>query len=347
MEMINYQNKIVQEDMQEILKDIEVNSLKDKTILITGATGMLATYLVYFLNYLNIIENLNIKIIGIVRNKEKAIRIFKGVKIELLVQDIQTEIKYDNKIDYIFHMASSANPKVILENPIDIIKANTIGTFNVFELAREKGAKVFFTSTREIYGKVNDSIKFIQEGDMGVVDCLERRACYPESKRIAETICNSYFYQYGLKYNIIRIAHVYGPGMNIDGDGRIMSDLIENISKNQNIILKSDGTALRAFCYITDAIRGLLLILIKGKDNEVYNLSNEKEEIMIKDLAQKAIDISRKKIKIEYQLNNSEAYTTYKRVGLDNRKLEKLGWNIGINLDKGLEKQLNFQENIS
>lgn len=342
--LINYQNKIVQEDMKEILKDIEFNSLKDKTILITGATGMLAVYLVYFLNYLNIIENLNIKIIGLIRNQEKAIKIFEGIEIELLIQDIQDEIKYEHKIDYIFHMASSANPKTILENPIDIIKANTIGTFNVFELARNKSAKVFFTSTREVYGKLDESIKFIQESDMGVVDCLEKRACYPESKRIAETICNSYFYQYGVKYNIIRIAHVYGPGMNIDGDGRIMSDIIENVSKNKNIILKSDGTALRAFCYITDAIRGLLLILIKGKDNEVYNLSNEKEEISIKDLAQKAINISRKELKIEYQINNSGAYTSYKRIGLDNRKLEELGWNIRISLDKGLEKQIIFQK---
>lgn len=344
--MINYQNKIVQEDMQEILKDIEFNSLKDKVILITGATGMLATYLVYFLNYLNIIENLNIKIIGLVRNKEKAIKIFEGVNIELLVQDVQDEIKYDNKVDYIFHMASSANPRTILERPIDIIKANTIGTFNVFELARSKSAKVIFTSTREIYGKLDESVEFIKENDMGIVDCLERRACYPESKRIAETICNSYFYQYGVKYNIIRIAHVYGPGMNIDGDGRIMSDLIENISKNQNIILKSDGTALRAFCYIIDAIRGLLLILIKGKDNEVYNLSNEKEEIMIKDLAKKIIDISGEKIEIEYHISNSGAYTNYKRIGLNNKKLEKLGWNIEINLDKGLKKQLQFQRGI-
>jgi UDP-glucuronate decarboxylase len=335
--LINYQNKIVQEDMQEIFKEIEFNSLRDKTILITGATGMLATYLVYFLNYLNITENLNIKIIGLVRNMEKAIKIFEGIEIELLVQNIQDEIKYENKIDYIFHMASSANPKVILESPIDIIKANTIGTFNVFELARNKSAKVFFTSTREIYGKLDESIKFIRESDMGVVDCLERRACYPESKRIAETICNSYFYQYGVKYNIIRIAHVYGPGMNIDGDGRIMSDIIENVSKNQNIVLKSDGTALRAFCYITDAIRGLLLILIKGKSNEVYNLSNEKEEISIKDLAQKVIDISGKKIKIEYQISTSVAYTNYKRIGLNNEKLEKLGWKIKKKLEDGIK----------
>lgn len=338
--LINYQNKIIQEDMQEILKDIEFNGLKDKTILITGATGMLATYLVYFFNYLNIIENLNIKIIGLVRNKEKAIKIFEGVAIELLVQDIQDEIKYDNKVDYIFHMASSANPKAILESPIDIIKANTIGTFNVFELARNKSAKVFFTSTREIYGKLDESIEFIQESDMGVVDCLERRACYPESKRIAETICNSYLYQYGVKYNIVRIAHVYGPGMNIDGDGRIMSDIIENVSKNQNIILKSDGTALRAFCYITDAIRGLLLILIKGKDNEVYNLSNENEEISIKELSQKVIDISRKELKIEYQISNSEAYTSYKRVGLNNGKLESLGWKIQKKLEDGIRNIL-------
>lgn len=340
--MINYQNKIVQEDMQEILKDIEFNSLKDKVILITGATGMLATYLVYFLNYLNIIENLNIKIIGLVRNKEKAIKIFEGVNIELLVQDVQDEIKYDNKVDYIFHMASSANPRAILERPIDIIKANTIGTFNVFELARSKSAKVIFTSTREIYGKLDESVEFIKENDMGIVDCLERRACYPESKRIAETICNSYFYQYGVKYNIIRIAHVYGPGMNIDGDGRIMSDIIENVSKNQNVILKSDGSALRSFCYITDAIRGLLFILLKGKDNEVYNLSNEKEEISIENLAQKSIDISGREIKIEYQISNSGAYTSYKRIGLDNRKLEKLGWKNNILLSNGLSKIFKY-----
>lgn len=338
--MINYQNKIVQEDMQEILKNMEVDSLKDKTILITGATGMLATYLVYFLNYLNITESLNIKIIGLIRNKEKAIKIFEGVKIELLVQDIQAEIKYDNKIDYIFHMASSANPKAILENPIDIIKANTIGTFNVFELAKEKGAKVFFTSTREIYGKVNDNIKFIQENEMGIVNCLERRACYPESKRVAETICNSYFYQYGVEYAIIRIAHIYGPGMNIENDGRIMSDIIERIIKNQNIVLKSDGTALRSFCYITDAIRGLLLILIKSGNKEVYNLSNETEEISIRELAQKAINISKKELKIEYQITNSEVYTNYKRVGLDNKKLQKLGWRVHKSLEIGIKNTL-------
>ena len=239
-------------------------------------------------------------------------------------------------------MASSANPRAILERPIDIIKANTIGTFNVFELARSKSAKVIFTSTREIYGKLDESVEFIKENDMGIVDCLERRACYPESKRIAETICNSYFYQYGVKYNIIRIAHVYGPGMNIDGDGRIMSDIIENVSKNQNVILKSDGSALRSFCYITDAIRGLLFILLKGKDNEVYNLSNEKEEISIENLAQKSIDISGREIKIEYQISNSGAYTSYKRIGLDNRKLEKLGWKNNILLSNGLSKIFKY-----
>lgn len=346
IKLINYKNRIVQEDMSEILQGINYSDLKNKNILITGATGMLATYLIYFFNYLNEYEDMNIKIIALARNREKATKIFEGIRLELLFQNIQESISYNGKIDYIFHMASSANPKTILENPIDIIKANTIGTFNVFELAKEKAAKVFFTSTREVYGKVDENIEFIKETDMGVVDCLERRACYPESKRIAETICNSYYYQYGIKYNIIRIAHVYGPGMNIDGDGRIMSDIIEKVSKSENIILKSDGSAIRSFCYITDAIRGMLFILLSGKGNEVYNLSNEKEEIKIKDLAEKAIKISRKNLRIECQLSNSGAYTNYKRVGLDNTKLEELDWKLRVSLNKGLEKQLKYQESL-
>lgn len=343
--MLNFSNIIVQEDMKDIYnEDILFNKLKNKSVLITGATGMLATYIVYFLYYLNLNRDINVKIYILARNKKKIEELFGAFTNDknfiIVNQDVTNEILIKEKIDYIFHLASSANPKNILENPIGIIKANTLGTINICEFAVKNNALVFFASTREIYGKIEGK-EFVKEIDMGVCDCLEDRACYPESKRISETICKSYNLQYGMKYQICRIAHVYGPGMNIDNDGRIMSDIISDIVNNRNIILKSDGSAQRAFCYLSDAVRAIFFILLNGQENDVFNLSNEEEEISIKDLARLATELFlEKNIKVNYQIsnNNSNLYTNYKRSKLDNSKLYDLGWKIKTNLKEGIKK---------
>ena len=348
--MLSYSNKIVQEDLLDIYNSmLDFDKLDNKSILITGATGMLATYIVYFLHYLNIEKNKNIKIFSLVRNKNKAEKLFKELLNDknfiIIEQDICEEIKLNEKIDLILHLASSANPSAILNNPVSIVKANTIGTINVFELAKKSRSKIFFSSTREIYGKI-ENINQIKENDMGICNCLEERACYPESKRISETICKSYNLQYGIDYQIARIAHVYGPGMNIDNDGRIMSDIISDVVNNRNIILKSAGTALRSFCYLSDATIGMFMILLNGKNNEVYNLSNEIEEITIKDLAKLCKNLfPEKKLEVKYRISNdNKGYTNYKRVGLDNSKLYELGWRIKINLKKGIVKTVKSFE---
>lgn len=343
--MLTFFNTIVQEDMKDIYdEEILFDKLKNKVVLITGATGMLATYIIYFLHYLNINKESNIKIYALARNKKKAEEIFNdlvGDKNFIIInQDVTKEILIDEKIDYIFHLASSANPKSILENPVGIIQANTLGTINICEFAVKNNALVFFSSTREIYGKIEGK-EFVKETDMGVCDCIENRACYPESKRISETICKSYNLQYEMKYQICRIAHVYGPGMNINNDGRIMSDIISDIVNNRNIILKSDGSAKRAFCYLSDAVRAIFLILLNGRVNDVFNLSNEKDEISIKDLAKLGGQLfSEKNIKVDYQIsnNNNNLYTNYKRSKLDNSKLYDLGWKIKIDLKEGIRK---------
>ena len=340
--MLNFFNDIVQEDMKDIYEQkILFDKLKNKSVLITGATGMLATYIIYFLHYLNINKESNIKIYALARNKKKIEEIFNTFiddkNFIVVNQDITKEILIDEKIDYIFHLASSANPKSISENPVGIIQANTLGTINVCQFAVKNNALVFFASTREIYGKIEEN-EFVKESDMGVCDCLEDRACYPESKRISETICKSYNLQYKMRYQICRIAHVYGPGMNIDNDGRIMSDIISDIVNNRNIILKSDGSAQRAFCYLSDAVRAIFLILLN--ENDVFNLSNEEDEISIKDLAKLGAELFlEKNIKVDYQIsNNNNLYTNYKRSKLDNSKLYNLGWKIKIDLKEGIRK---------
>ena len=342
--MLSYSNNIVQEDMLDIYDEkILFNKLRNKSVLITGATGMLATYIIYFLYYLNQKRDSNIKIYALARNIKKAENLFVDLiddkNFIIINQDVTNKILIDEKIDYIFHLASSANPKGILENPVGIIQANTLGTINICEFAVKNNALVFFASTREIYGKIEEK-EFVKESDMGVCDCLEDRACYPESKRVSETICKSYKLQYGMKYQICRIAHVYGPGMNIDNDGRIMSDIISDIVNSKNIVLKSDGSAIRAFCYLSDAIKGIFLLLLNGQENDVFNLSNEEEEISIKNLAELCTNLFiEKNIKVEYQIsNNNNVYTNYKRSKLDNSKLYNLGWKIKIDLKEGIKK---------
>lgn len=342
--ILQYENKILKEDLKEILTIIECKKFKGKSILITGATGMLATYLVYFFYYLNTEKNYNIKVIGLVRNEQKAINMFGDIlneKIKILKKDVTEKLTLEEDIDYIFHLASSANPKSILETPIDIIEANTLGTLNVCKLAVEKKSKVIFSSTREVYGILDNEKTKLEENDIGKIDWLEKRACYPESKRIAETIINSFNLQYGMQYNIIRISHCYGPGMNILNDGRVMSDFISNAIQKNDMILKSLGEDVRSFCYISDAIIGMLQIALNGMENQVYNLSNEKEEIKVKDLAVLINDLSKNNKKILYEIGRDEgAYTNYKRIGLDTSKLEELGWKINVNLKDGILKTL-------
>lgn len=345
---MNYYNKVVQQDLENLIKEkIDFSVIKNKKFLITGANGMIATYFIYFLMYLNDKKNMNIKIYVLSRNEEKLkSRFLKSnprKDIIPIVQDVCEEINIEDNIDYIMHMASSANPDNILKDPIGIIRANLAGTFNILNLAKSNNSEVIFTSTREIYGKMPEDTVFIKETDMGVLECFDRRACYPESKRMAETILINYYLQYGVKFKNLRIAHSYGPGMNIDNDGRIMSDLISDVVNKRDIVLKSTGEAKRAFCYITDTISAILHVLINGKVAEAYNIANETEEIKIRDLANLMSDLySDYNINVKYQINeNTGAYTDFKRVGLDTQKIEKIGWSPKVKLREGIRKTVD------
>lgn len=318
--------------------------MNNKTVLITGASGMLATYLVYTLMELNFKQNANIKLIGLVRNKQKAIGKFKNIinhkNFVLLVQDVTMPINIDNDIDYIIHAASNSSPKSILSNPVDIIKANTIGTINVLELAKDKNVeKVLYLSTREIYGKISSDVNSIEEDDFGSLNCKEFRSCYPESKRVSETMLESYYYQYNIPYNIVRLAHAYGPGMNINEDGRVMADFISDVVNYRDIVLKSDGSAIRAFCYISDAIYGILKVIVDGEIGEAYNIANETEPIMIKKLAKKLNSLFKERnINIIYDIpqEKSAGYSKIGRTPLNTSKLEELGWSCKVGLHEGL-----------
>ena len=346
--MFEYKNKIVQEDLRQMAEEqLDWHQFDGKTILVTGATGMLAAYISYFLLYLKEERGIALKLLALCRTKAKAEKTFRGFLdksyFELLLQDVCEPIQYGGSIDYIFHLAGNASPHFINSDPVGIVKSNMLGTFNVLELAKEKHtSKVVFASTREVYGK-NEKENSLTETSFGTIDPMENRSCYPESKRAAETIFRSYFLQYGVNFNALRIAHSYGPGMNLHSDGRVMADLMGNVVDGKDIELKSTGEALRAFCYITDAVTGIFYAVLKGKPGEAYNLANETEEISIHDLAQMLVSL-RKDADLNVVFNipkTNTGYCNYKRVGLNTQKLESLGWKPKVSLKEGCLKTIN------
>lgn len=328
--------------------DLPWDRLEGKSCLVTGANGMIATYMVYLLMSLVRDKKMDIRVIALSRNQKRAEDLFvdflKDSHFELLIQDVCDPISIIGRLDYIFHFAGNASPYYIKNDPVGIMKSNLLGTINVFELAREKKIdKVIFASTREVYGE-NEKENILTETSFGRLNCLDSRSCYPESKRAAETLCKSYFLQYGVNFNTVRIAHTYGPGMKLDNDGRVMADLLNFVVKGENIILRSQGNALRAFCYVTDTILGLIYVLFYGDDADAYNLANEKEEISIRSLAEMLVNINPSeelKVIVDIRENLSGLYCDYIRIRLNTLKLERLGWCPKVMLRDGLKRVQN------
>lgn len=341
--MFGYNNEIVQEDLKRMSEiTLQWHNFTNKTILVTGANSMLGTYMAFLFLYLNEKKHFNIKTVVLTRSIEKTKELFNDFLdksyFEIIYQDITTPIKYIGKIDYIFHFAGNASPRYINSDPVGILQANLLGMFNIMELSRDKEPqRIIFASTREVYGAVDS--ESLSEDSFGIINPMENRSCYPESKRAAESIMRSYFLQHGIKGISVRIAHCYGPGMKIENDGRVMADLIGDAVHESNIVLKSSGNAIRSFCYLTDAIIGMIQIALYGKVGEAYNLANETEPITIKELANMISKIN--SLEIKYATKQSQAgYCNYTRVELNTSKLENLGFKPEIKLIDGIKRTI-------
>ena len=250
---------------------------------------------------------------------------------------------YEGKVDYVFHLAGNASPYFINSDPVGIMKCNLLGTINVLEYARDcQTKKVIFASTREVYGK-NEEAELLDEQAMGTLDPLDDRSCYPESKRAAETLLKSYFLQYGVNFNAIRMAHSYGPTMKLENDGRVMADLVGDVVAGRDIVLKSSGEAIRAFLYVTDAVVGMFTVLFHGEPAKAYNLANETEPVSIKDLAHMLAALrADKNIQVVISEGGQKGYCAYRRTALDTSALEQLGWSPQISLHEALPRLLTY-----
>lgn len=342
-------NKIIEEDIKNIINlDINWNKFKNSVILMSGASGLIGSYLLYTFIFLNEYKNLNCKIKCIVRNRDKFNERFSDFidkeYIELIVQSVADEIKINENVDYIIHAASQASPKFYKVDPVGTIDANVIGTRNLLELAKQNNVKSFlFFSSSEVYGQVGDNVSSITERDYGYLDPIEVRSCYAESKRLGENMCISWYNQYNIPCKIVRPFHTYGPGIRFD-DGRVFSDFVSNIVKGEDIIIKSTGTARRTFCYLADAVVAFILVLLNGESGQAYNVGNEECEISIKDLAYTLSNLFSEK-NINVVINESKCSDNYLKSPVKSSKpktskIRSLGWKPVFGVKEGFYRTI-------
>jgi nucleoside-diphosphate-sugar epimerase len=354
MNLCGYSNPIVKGDIQLILSEnINWDYFCGKTILVTGANGFIPSYIIYTLAELNETRCLHnqITIIALVRNKEKAEKKFSALAtkkyIELLVADVSIPVVITRKIDIIIHAASQASPKYYGVDPVGTLKANTLGTANMLDIAYKNGAeKFFYISSGEVYGVLYGSIPVITEAYTGNVDVTNIRSCYAESKRMGENMCVCWSHQFNFHVNMLRLSHTYGPGIALN-DGRVFADFVNNVLNNEDIVLNSDGRAKRSFVYITDMIRALFLVLLYGENQQAYNVAADYETEILELANMLCTLFPEKQLKVRFTENISTLgyiRSASTGAGLCTNKLKKLGWIQNIPLRTGFSRMIKSFE---
>lgn len=326
------------EDINYILKlNLPWEKIHGKKILITGGTGLIGSIIVKTLTMINC------KIYIICRNINRAKELFDDNKnICIIQQDINEPLQINEQFDFILHLASNTHPVKYATEPIDTILTNIIGLRNVLNLATNN-TRVLFTSSCEIYGENRNDVETFDENYCGYINCNTLRAGYTESKRCGEALCQAYIKQKNLNIVIARLARIYGPSV-IKDDSKVINQFLKNAKEKENIVLKSNGEQLYSFLYVIDAVSAIFTILLLGKNGEAYNVSDEKSDIKLKDLAKIISDIAGTKVIVDLPTNTEkQGFSPVTKALLDNGKLKKLNWSAKYDIKIGIEKTLNYK----
>lgn len=329
-------NSIFEEDIKNIINDFDMSVFDGKTILVTGATGLIGKLCVKSL--LN--SGYNTQVIALVRDEKKAKNIFgESKRLTYLVQDINQRINTTRRVDYIIHAASTTSSKDFVEKPVETIYTAINGSRNILEFAKNKRLEgMVYLSSLEIYG-VNEK-ENIKEEDYGYIDILNPRSSYSESKKMVETMCISYGTEYGVPVKIARLAQTFGAGVSIS-DNRVFAQFAKAIINKENIVLHTKGETKRNYCYTTDTVRGIFTILTKGENNNAYNVANENSYCSISEMAHL---LENEYTKVEYKIDEvNRGYNPTVKIALNTEKLNALGWEAKVDLKEMFDRLImNF-----
>lgn len=343
-----YNNELYLDDIQSVAHlALPWEKLKDKSILLSGATGLLGSFLIDVLLEKNQTDGLNCTIYALGRNEEKAKKRFSkfigDCHLVYISYDIKKAFIRDDlgTVDYVLHLASNTHPVQYSTDPIGTITTNIIGLYNMLDFAVEHQVSRFaFASSNEIYGENRGDVEFFNEDYCGYINSNSMRAGYPESKRCGEALCQAYSAQKGLDVVIPRFTRSYGPTM-LMSDTKAISQFIKKGIAGENIVLKSTGTQYYSYQYMADSISGLLTILLLGEKGEAYNIAEEHSDIMLKDLALLIAEINGSKVIYETPDSvESAGYSTATKARLDGQKLQALGWKPKYDIKSGMKRTI-------
>lgn len=344
-------NSLYIEDIKKTIGAVkDIDKLKNKTIFITGANGLIGSFIIDIIMILNDKEKYNTTIIANSRSMEKLESNFKRYignnNFKYYIGDINNRIDYNDHVDYIINCASNTHPLQYSTDPINTIMTNILGTQNVLDFATNcKVKKTIFLSSVEIYGENVNNIDRFKETEMGYINCNSLRAGYNEAKRCGEALCQAYIEKNGLDISILRLPRIFGPTVKKD-DTKVMSQFINKALAGEDIILKSEGNQYFSYLYVADTVSGILRCLIAGKNGEVYNLGNIEADVRLKDLAKIAADYANTKVVFDLPDEvEKKGFSKATVARLDYTKaLEELDWKPIYSIKDGLTRTIEIMK---
>lgn len=348
-----YENPQYIEDVNYVADfDLPWEKLNNKSIMLSGATGLIGSMLVDVIMKKNE-EGLNCTIYALGRSESRmrrrfgycyASRLFKFVE-----YDVNRKLSLNNVkiVDYILHLASNTHPVQYSTDPIGTITTNIIGLQNLLNFAVEHNtARFVFASSNEIYGENRGDVEKFNEKYCGYIDCNTMRAGYPESKRCGEALCQAYKMQKNLNVVIPRLTRSYGPTL-LKNDTKALSQFLHKGIAGEDIVLKSEGTQYYSYLYVGDSVSGLLTVLLKGESGEAYNIADDSSDIMLKDLAAIIAGYVGRKVIFEIpDVVESAGYSKATKARLESAKLQKLGWRAKYDIKAGIERTISILKEI-
>ncbi|MCD7765209.1 MAG: NAD-dependent epimerase/dehydratase family protein [Lachnospiraceae bacterium] len=358
-------DSILQADLERIADSelVDWERLRGKRVLVTGATGLIGSLLARGLICASVKRSLAVRVTALVRNPEKGKAVlgaFLEDGLELAKGDILSPVTVDGEVDFIFHCASVTASKDFVDRPVETIQTTLKGTEHLLELAREKNVQsMVYLSSMEIYGTPDmqsyekipadpvQTAAVMREDTYGNIDPLKVRSSYSEGKRMAEGLCAAYAHEYGVPVKTARLAQTFGAGIP-KTENRVFAQFARSILNGEDIVLHTDGSKAHCYCYTTDAVLGLLTVLLRGENGQAYNISNEETYSTIRGMAQMLIlnhPLSGSRLVFDIPEDAGQyGYAPTSRMLICSEKLRKLGWKAEVGLPEMFERLMGSMQ---
>lgn len=331
---------VFKEDMDYVLghAGIDWEKFRDTVILVTGGTGLIGSTVISSLLYADLSLQLGIKIVALVRDPAKAEVLFReqlcaGSALTFLKGNVEDLPTMDGRVDYIIHCASPTASAFFVNQPVETIRIAVQGTINLLELAKRAQVRgMAYLSSMEIYGQVHTE-ELLAETRYGLVDPLNVRSSYPESKRMCECLCASYAAEYGVPVCQVRLAQTFGAGVG-RGDKRVFAMMARAAIHGEDIVLQTAGTSKHSYLYTAQAVTAILTVLQKGHPGHAYNAANPDTYCSIREMGEMvASQIADGRIRVVIAQNgDASKYPAPGYLNLDISAIKELGWSYDYDL---------------